>query len=270
MTETAPATAVAEKRKFTPEDIPAALKAMLPFYKGLVKTANDAAIYVRSATSGHEEKVAALLQTSDNENVTNYRAFVSQAQAQIADLQAKIDANTEKITAYAETLVTDAVDPAEVERKKETFLETRKVITAQEKVLQFLIGSDKALWDYILESNGIEEGVSIRKGGATKGATGIRRPRLVSATINGEDVEKATFGNIAKALGINPEDFTNAAFKAAGTDDVMSLDAGSEVTLSLTDSKGNPATVTFVPKSRGTSTEDGDDTEDDTEDNGAE
>lgn len=230
-------------------------KPMFLMLKAKADAAN--AIHARYvlATSGKDEAIASFLTTSDDAKVVSFREYETQARARIEQIQADLERNREGMREYAlaNVNVETDVDP---DAAQKDFLAARKEAFAATKALVTFVGED--LYTEGIEKFGITEVQSLRKGGKTTGATGVKRPRIESATVNGEALDKATFTEIAKRTNVSLDDFRTAAFQAAGTDDIMSLPEGTTVTLSVTDKDGKSYDVTFTPKSRGVETEDND------------
>lgn len=239
-------------------------KPMFLMLKAKADAAN--AIHARYvlATSGKDEAVASFLATSDDEKVLKFREYESQIRAMIEKAKADLENAQEGMREYAlaNVNVDSDIDP-DAESKK--FLDARKEAFAATKALVTFVGED--LYKEGIEKFAITEVQSLRKGGKTTGATGVKRPRIESATVNGETLDKATFTEIAKRTNVSLDDFRTAAFKAADTEDIMSLPEGTVVSLSVTDKDGKSYDVTFTPKSRGVETE-GNDSE--TEDSDSE
>lgn len=241
-------------------------KPMFLAYKEKADAANKIHANYVLATSGKDEAVTSFLNTTDDQKVSEFREYEATMLAKIEEAKAALEKNREAIRVYAldkVNLDTD-INPEEEQAK---FLAARKDAHAASKALVMFLGEE--LYNEGVEKFGITEVQSLRKGGKTTGATGVKRPRLESATVNGETLDKATFTEIAKRVNLSLDDFRDAAFKAAGTDDIMSLPAGTVITLAVSDKDDNRFDVTFTPKSRGES--EGTETEtDDTEDNDGE
>lgn len=227
-------------------------KPMFLMYKEKADKAN--AIHARYvlATSGKDEAVASYLATSEDETVLKFRAYEEETLRKLEEAKAKLEENREAIRNYAlqHVNVDSDIDP---EAESKNFLAARKDAFGAHKALVQFLGEEKVSEG--IEKFGITEVQSLKRGGKTTGATGVKRPRIESATVNGTPLDKATFTEIAKATNVSLDDFRTAAFAAAGTDDIMSLAEGTEVNVSVTDKDGKSYAVTFVPKSRGTETE---------------
>lgn len=223
-------------------------KPMFLMFKEAADKANKIHANYVLATSGKDEAVASFLSTTEDEKVVKFKTYEAQVAEAIAKMTTELEAARETIRNYAlENVQTDETIDPEVEQKN--FLEARKDAHAKSKALIAFVGED--LYNEGVEAYGITEVQSLRKGGKTTGATGVKRPRLSSASVNGTDVDKPTFGNLAKATNVSLEDFRTIAFEAAGTDDVMSLPEGKVVTFTVTDKDAKSYSVSFVPQSRG-------------------
>lgn len=237
-------------------------KPMFLMLKAKADAAN--AIHARYvlATSGKDEAVASFLATSDHPKAVEFREYESKIRAMVEKAKADLEEAQEGMRNFAlENVNVDSdIDP-DAESKK--FLDARKEAFAATKALVTFVGED--LYKEGIEKFGISEVQSLRKGGKTTGATGVKRPRLESATVNGETLDKATFTEIAKRTNVSLDDFRTAAFAAANTDDIMSLPEGTVVTLSVTDKDGKSSDVTFTPKSRGTETDETESADSDSE-----
>lgn len=230
-------------------------KPMFLMLKAKADAAN--AIHARYvlATSGKDEAVASFLTTSDDPKVVAFREYETKARERMEQIKAELERNSEGMREYALASVNVETD-VDPDAAQKDFLAARKEAFAATKALVTFVGED--LYTQGIEKFGITEVQSLRKGGKTTGATGVKRPRIESATVNGEALDKATFTEIAKRTNVSLDDFRTAAFQAAGTDDIMSLPENTTVSLSVTDKDGKSYDVTFTPKSRGVETEDSD------------
>lgn len=221
-----------------------AIDALTPVFVEQVKSANNLAAKVIAATSGVDEKVDAYISESDDEQVAKFREWLKAAQEKVAEIQAKIAENTAQIKVVAANAVANSDDVIDVDAVKAQFLEARAAAYATRKTLQNFMGSDEKEWDAYIEKNNITEVVSLAKGGKRVGATGIKRPRLASLSVDGVALDKPAFGVLAKELGLSTPDLQDAAFKAAGTDDLSTV-TDQEFSFTVTDSKGAVRTVAF-------------------------
>lgn len=238
-------------------------KPMFLMYKESADKANKIHANYVLATSGKDEAAASFLATSEDPKVIKFREYESQVSEAIAKMTADLEAAKESVKAYAlENVQTDTdIDP---KAAQDAFLEARKDAHAKAKALVAFVGQD--LYDQGVEQYGITEVQSLKRGGKTTGATGVRRPRVLSATVNGTEVDKPTFGNLAKATNVSLDDFRTAAFAAAGTDNIMSLPEGTVVNFDVTDKDAKTYAISFVPKSTGADSDDNDSDESDDND----
>lgn len=200
-----------------------------------------------AATSGKDEAIQSVLNTSDDKKVAEYRDYVARGQAQIEKIQRQLAEAREGILEHAESLaaVSQNGNPDEI---KAQYLESRRQYTdAMDTIKSFL--KDEAEIAKGVEAHKIAPVVGLGKGASAKGATGIVRPRIASAKIDGEafaDAKgKVTFTQIANRLGIENAEFTKAAFAAAGVESWSDLDPETEVSITLT-VKGKEHNVTVV------------------------
>lgn len=221
--------------------------------KVLADHANGIATQIKAATSGQDAAVESLIASSDDTDLVNYREWLSKATAEIAKINAAIESNKAAAIEKAKSLVTADTADFDVEAGKKEFLETRQAATATRKALLSALGNDEKALTELLEEYNIVEVVSLRVGGAVKGPTGAKKPRLVSAEVDGTSLTPATFTNLAKSLGVDLDVLKAAAFKAANTDDLMGLPENTTVTFTIPvkrDGKDATANVVIVPKAR--------------------
>lgn len=238
-------------------------KPMFLMFKESADKANKIHANYVLATSGKDEAAASFLATSEDEKVVQFREYEAKVSEAIAKMTSDLESAKESVKAYAlENVQTDTdIDP---KAAQDAFLEARKDAHAKSKALIAFVGQE--LYDQGVEQYGITEVQSLKRGGKTTGATGVKRPRVLSATVNGVDVDKPTFGLIAKACNVSLDDFRTAAFAAAGTDNIMSLAEGTVVNLTVTDKDAKSYAVSFVPKSTGADSDDSDDNDSDESD----
>jgi hypothetical protein len=227
-------------------------RALIDLWTAKVDEANAAAVNYRQATSGKDEAVATLLNTSDDDQIVAFREWRAKVQAQIDAALATIEAKTAEVREYAESnLDASDVDP---EALKKTYLDARAEATKMRAGLVGFFGEEAVA--KIVEAEGIEEITNLR-GTNRKGATGIKRPRLESATVNGEAVEKdgkvsfTLLGqHVSKHFGkVSGNDLKDAAFAAAGTNDLSTVNE--PVNYSFTLSDGKVVQISVTPKVAG-------------------
>jgi hypothetical protein len=210
---------------------------MLDTYVAHVRKANAAANTYRELTSSKNDVVAHVINTSDDETIVRFREWRDALLAQIAKAQNELDAKTTEVRGYAETLAPTEETTAPEDVKAE-YLKTRKSLTDMRAGLVQFFGADvvnEAL-------AGVEELTGLRGSSRMGGGTGVKRPRLESATVNGEPVPVGTTGMptfttmaayVSKNVGkVSAADLKDAAFKAAGTSD-LSEKAGETIAYSF-------------------------------------
>lgn len=239
-----------------PVEVPAPVKALLPVFVDQVKAANGIALQIKGATQGQDEKVNAILATSEDEKISAWREQDAKVRAQIADAQRRLDENKAAIAEHARTLV-DTTESINVDEATKEFLAQRQDITAMRKVILSLLGKDEDRLKAILADAGVEEIVNLRKG--TGGATvGKPKPRLASATIGDKTLEKPTFTTLAKEIGVDIDVLKETAFKAAknvgGTDEVP-LPVGTTVSFEVVNNKKETVQVSVTARSDAKSAE---------------
>lgn len=218
----------------------AALAGLVEGYAEQVKAANEIATEVKAARSKPEEALAAILDTSDDANIVKWREADKAGRAKIAEAIAKLDAQREAVAEYAKTLLPTAAEGFDIEARTKAFIAERAAANTLRKALLTLVHNDQERLTRLLDAAGVVEIVSLGKdstGGKAKGATGIRRPRITAATVNGETLAdgngKVSVSFIASHLGIDGDVIRKAMFTAAGTEDLSSLDAGTEVAFTV-------------------------------------
>lgn len=218
-----------------------------PVLKEATDTANGLALKIKGATSGKEDRVSAILTTSDDPEIVTWREQDAKVQAQIKAAQEKLAEARDSAAKKAESLLTDSAD-FNVEEAKKEFLTKRQEVTSISKTIKLVLKGDEKAYAAGIESAGIVEVLSLRgSNGATSGSLGKRKPRLHSATVNGETLEKATFTTLAAKTGVDVDTLKDAAFKAAETDDLKSV-AGKEVSFSVVNKKNETVKVVIVAK----------------------
>lgn len=166
-------------------------------------------------------------ENTTDEKVKKYQENMEKAAAQIEKWTQDIDAYIKENLVQASTM-TDEV----YEAKKAEYAELKKGINAALKLAANLPGySDETFKDL--------PALITLSGGTSGAATGTKRPRLASLTIDGEEVftlketdegkvKSFTFTAAAAKLStkdhkVNPSDLSAAAFAAAGTDDLSTV-----------------------------------------------
>ena len=218
--------------------------------KADIEAANLIGRKIQAATSDVDASISAIIASSDDEKIVGYRDNVAKVQEQIATLQAKLTNGEANVKEYARTLV-PGVDPTfDPEAAKKEFISLRAAAHKRRQALEAVFGEDAI--KQAMEEEKIVEVISLKGTGVAKaaGSTGIKRPRIATATVNGEKVAKpdgkVDFTFLGKSLGTDADALKALAFTAAGTDDLNSLTAGTEVSFSVTVGDKTSAVVVTV------------------------
>lgn len=214
-------------------------------YKVAVESANEIGQKIVAANSDKTEAVKAFLDTSDDKKIVAYREGRAKILAEIENLQERLTAGETAISEYAEDKI-PGVDPDfDKEAATEEFLKRRKAAhAARNALLNFVSEEELSAAEKEL---GIVPVVSLRGKKGTRlggGGTGVRRPRISAATVDGQDVwkkgkegEVVDFTTLANVLKSSADDVKKAAFEAAGTEDLNSLEPGTKVPFTFGDHK---------------------------------
>lgn len=206
----------------------------------LVSDANALAARIKAANSDPSEAVKAVLASSDDKRVVEYREKRGKAEAQIEKLQSFLTELEESVQDIALSLLPTASDDFDVEAATKEFLAKRAEVTALKKAIGTIVGTEAL--EAALKDAGVSEVVSLR---GTRSGVGSSspRPRISSATVNGEKVadEKGnvTFGSLTAYLSevseskVDADYVKGAALSAAGTRDFGSLSPETEVSFGL-------------------------------------
>lgn len=205
------------------------VKPMFDVYKTKAAEANEVASAIKAATQDQTQAINAILDTSTDQKITEWRNEYNARQE-------KIEAAIEKQKEFrkqAEQLAAEQLPGADFneDEARENFLGLRREVNEMRKALMIFLGNDKAKFDEIVESLGIVEVISLR-GSTTKGATGVRRPRISSASVNGNNVANEK-GRVSityltnyissEINAIDADVVRNALFAAAETDDLTTV-----------------------------------------------
>lgn len=163
-----------------------------------------------------------------DEKVKAYQEKMDKAQAQIEKWTSEIDD-------YIKTNLVQAssMSDEEYEKVKAEYAELKKGANAAQKLAANLPG-------YAPEVFADLPSLMTLSGGTSGSATGTKRPRLASLTINGDEayteketdegkVKSFTFTHAADVISkesgvkVKPSDLSAAAFEAAGTDDLSTV-----------------------------------------------
>lgn len=223
-----------------------------------IRQANALAAQIQAAKSDTGEAIKAILSSSDDKKIAEYRAKKAEAEANIAKINAFLEDLEAAISEHAATLLPTADENFDVEEATKEFLALRKSVTTKTKALaSFVPGGEEAVAK-MLEEAGVEQIVTLR-GKRSSGGVSKPRPRLSAATFNGQKVAdkdgKVTFTSLAAHISNETEtkvdaDFLKgAAFNAAGTQDLSSLPDNTEIKFSVEiGGENHEVTVTTRPK----------------------
>lgn len=239
------------------------------FLFGLAKQASDIGNALRekylAATSGKDEAIQSVLNTSDDEKIVEWRAYNAKGLASIEATQKKLAEAREAILAKAEELAAVSQDTNPEEIKAE-FIDTRKKYSDAIDTITSWIGDDKEEIQAGLDHFKIAPIPGLGRGTKATGATGIARPRISRAVVDGKPVEdkngKVTFTMVSGHLGIDNNEFQQAAFKAAGVESWSDLDPETEVSFNLTVKDKEHAIVLTTNPSKAKANTDADEAED--------
>lgn len=192
-----------------------------------VNDANAIATEIKTATSVDKDAVKKILSESDDSEIVTYRKQRAKYSEALAQVQAKLKDLDDSAKSHARTLMPGVSEDFDLETKRDEFLAIRKTVTESKKFLLSILGNDKDALDALLKDNGIAEVINISGSSKSGNVTGIKRPRIVSATIDGENFAdkngKVSFTTLAKELSADVNVIKDAAFKAAGTDDFTTI-----------------------------------------------
>lgn len=207
-----------------------------------ITDANTLALAIKSAKSDVKDNVAAILSASDDAKIVKFREVRAALRTEIETLQAKITNAEANIAQYAESLIPPVAEGFNVDTAVKEFAAKRREITDMRKAMHAFGATDEQI-DAALIERGAPEIVELKGNGSksTKTPGSTKRPRISSATVNGEAVfsdkekTKVDFTGLAKVLKVSADDAKKAAFAAAGTEDLNSLKAGTEVSFTIGD-----------------------------------
>lgn len=227
--------------------------------------ANTEALKIKAATSGKDDKIADILTTSDDAEIAKWRANDARIRAEVEKALAALEEAKSSAAKRAESLLTET-DDYDVEKGKAEFLSKRQEVTSIKKTILLVLKNDQTAFDKGIEEHGIVEVLSLRgSGGATSGATGKRKPRLRSASVNGQNVEGATFTTLAAKIGVDVDALKSEAYKVAGTDDLQTV-AGQTFSFTIANGKAETFNVEIVPAEKGEKRSSADTSESDDDD----
>jgi len=157
-------------------------------YAAMVAEANALATEYRTQTGDEDARIAAFLESTDDENVVKVREWLATAIAKRAEIDAKIDEAKASLTEIGRENVSADYDAAAAEAR---FLPLRKEITTKRKLIEGLFGEDA------FTALGVEEIISLKQrttrtgSGDGKGA-GVSRSSFSDVTVNGTSLAKPT------------------------------------------------------------------------------
>lgn len=233
----------------SPETI-AKIETYAPFwemYKTVASEANDLGTRHREASKSESGAIDGVLKESTDEKVVAWREFDAKISEKISELRAKQDEAKASATEHAKSLLPPAED---TDSLKTEFLAKRKAANLTGKNILALLGDDEDLFNKGVEHYGIVEVIGLSTSAQSKGATGIVRKRIASATVDGETVAdsngKVSFTTLSQRLKVNGDDIRTAAAAAANVESVRDIPAGAEVSFTVNSGdKSHNVTVTF-------------------------
>jgi hypothetical protein len=167
-------------------------------------------------------------ENTTDETVKAFQTKLEKANAQIEKWTAEVDEYIK-----ANLVQASSMSDEEYEKAKAEYAELKKGATAAQKLAANLPGYDAATFSDL-------PSLMTLSGGTSGSATGTKRPRLASLTINGDEVyteketdegkvKSFTFTHAAEVISkesgqkVKPSDLSAAAFEAAGTDDLSTV-----------------------------------------------
>lgn len=228
-------------------EIPEAVKPFVGILATKAENANRLALQLKEIEQGADARVNAVLNTSDDEEIVKWREWSAKIDAQIKEAQAKVAEALANIKVKAATLV-DSVT-VNVDDLRNEFLTARKEANVTREAIKVFLGGDEDITNKVMEAAGIMEITNLRHGtsGATRGSEGKRKPRLSSATVDGNDVPSPTFTVLAKMTNVDIDVLKQAAYSAAGTDDLFTK-VGETIEFSVTNRENKVYSLTIVPR----------------------
>lgn len=89
--------------------------------------------------------------------------------------------------------------------------------------------------------------VSVARPKGSAGNSGVKRPRFISITVNGDALDKPTLTNLAHTTKVSKDDIDKSLYAAAGVDDVADFE-GDAISFVVTDNDGERFEVVAEPK----------------------
>lgn len=239
----------------------ALVQVVLATLKENAETANRLADSVSANTVDKGKLVFELRndENSEHEQIRAYQAFKE-------DLDNRIEAATRKIDEWiTQNLVQTQSEGVDVDALKAEFKEARKQYATTLAFFSQAVGDDEKVKALLSEAE-VPEVKNLRGGTSSAGASGIKRPRVERIWVNGSEVRGSkevtrkdgsketvdytnftlaaqTLAGLTKpAAKVSPKDLHEAAFAAAKTDDLNSLN-GQPVDFDFTVKNSEGATV---------------------------
>ena len=209
------------------EALSAEQKPVLTLLLGQFRTALDEAHAARDSArvlgSGRAALIAETYNTSTDPEIVSAREGIAAAQAKIDAAIAALKERRAKVDSLIEANLPAAADPDEARRNAAE--KKGAVVRASQGIEAF--GFGEVLAEYMEENNLTMPG-SMHGSSASQG-TGIKRPRISAATLDGRPIVdndgKVSFTLLAKEISrqtgikVTPSDLSATAFAAAGTTD---------------------------------------------------
>lgn len=159
---------------------------------GSIAEANAIAKRVKAATEGIDEQVAEYIEESSE--LAEFRQWRDDTLAKIAEVNARLKEESDKAEAHAREAIGQDLD-IDVEEEKAKYLSLRSEVTKKRTALGQFFDED-----VIAEAMADTEELIGFKGARRGGSGGTPRPRLEAASVNGAELTKPTFSEIAKVL----------------------------------------------------------------------
>ena len=207
-----------------------------------IKAANKVGMELQAANSDTPALVKSIVDGSDNERVVAYRKTRAEFLVKIEEIQARLAKGEEGISAWCSDpkngLLVGVPTDFDKEAKTKEFVTLRAAAHAAEKaILNFVSQEDLTA---ALKEMDVEAVKSLRGHGkvGTSTGTGVKRPRIATATLNGKSVfkagstDKVDFTALAAAGKTSADTLKSLAFAAAETEDLNSLAEGTAVSFS--------------------------------------
>lgn len=217
-------------------------QALVDAYAQRVEIANAKALKIKAATEGVDEQIDTFINTSDDEQIANYRQWRDSVIEEIEALKTSLKENEEQAREHARAQVAEELDFDPKELTSE-YLADRRGITEMRKGFNQIYGNERT--DERLAE--VSEVVSLT---GTRKGSGSPRPNLESASVDGVTLEKATFGEIANVVSaqagkrITAADTLTVALKAGNFKQWQDAEGEQTFTLSLA---GNDFVITWEP-----------------------